>query len=77
MEVFLDKFFPEQMNKLHLPGAVFVLVKDGRVCFVKDDGYANLQNKKPVSPDRTAFRVGSVSKLFTATAVCSSGKSGS
>jgi CubicO group peptidase (beta-lactamase class C family) len=69
LEIFLDKFFPEQMNnKLHFPGAVFVLVKDGRVCFAKGYGYADLQNKERVSPDRTGFRVGSVSKLFTATA---------
>jgi len=69
VESFLDKFFPEQMVKLHFPGAVFVLVKDGKVRFAKGYGYADLQNKRPVSPDRTAFRVASVSKLFTATAV--------
>lgn len=69
LEAFLDRFFAEQMAKLHFPGAVFLLVRDGKVFLAKGYGYADLERKTPVVPDRTAFRVGSVSKLFTATAV--------
>ena len=69
LEVFIDKFFAEQMEKLHIPGAVFVLVKDGEIFFAKGYGYANMEKRIPVAPDKTLFRVGSVSKLFTATAV--------
>ena len=69
LERFLDPFFAEQMEKLHITGAVFVLVKEGEVFFAKGYGYSDLERKIPVVPDRTVFRVASVSKLFTATAV--------
>lgn len=69
LEQFLDPFFAEQMERLHIPGAVFLLVKDGEVFFAKGYGYSDLERKIPVVPDRTLFRVASVSKLFTATAV--------
>ncbi len=57
------------MARWHIPGAVFLLVKDGRVLFARGYGYADLMNKTAVNPGQTVFRVGSVSKLFTATAV--------
>lgn len=69
LEAFLDAFFSEQMEKLHVPGAVFVLVKDGEIFFAKGYGYSDVEKKKPVIPDKTIFHLGSVSKLFTATAV--------
>jgi CubicO group peptidase (beta-lactamase class C family) len=69
VEAFLDKFFREKMQERHVPGAVFVLVKDGRTIFAKGFGYADRERKLPVVPDKTTFRVASVSKLFTATAV--------
>jgi len=64
-----DPFFAEQMEKLHIPGAVFLVVKDGEIFFTKGYGFADLENKRPVVPHETLFRVGSISKLFTATAV--------
>lgn len=69
LETFLDEFFREQIKTLHIPGAAFVLVKDGKIPFTKGYGFANLQNRTPVMPEQTVFRVASVSKLFTATAV--------
>lgn len=69
VEVFLDNFLGEQMEKLHVPGAVFVLVKDGAIFFAKGYGYADLGKNTPIVPDKTLFRAGSISKLFTATAV--------
>jgi CubicO group peptidase (beta-lactamase class C family) len=69
VEAFLDQFFGEKMAERHVPGAVFVLVKDGRITLAKGFGYADRERQLPVVPDQTAFRVASVSKLFTATAV--------
>jgi CubicO group peptidase (beta-lactamase class C family) len=57
------------MQEHHMPGAVFALVKDGKLLFTKGYGFADLENHKPVIPDRTLFRMASISKLFTATAV--------
>jgi len=69
LEAFLDTFFAEQMEALHIPGAVFISVKDGETFFTKGYGLADLESQRPVIPDETLFRVGSVSKLFTATAI--------
>ncbi|MBV9384942.1 MAG: serine hydrolase [Chroococcidiopsidaceae cyanobacterium CP_BM_ER_R8_30] len=69
MEAFFDKFLAEQMPKAHAPGAAVSVVKDGNIFFSKGYGYANLEKKIPVVPDRTLFRVASLSKLFTETAV--------
>jgi CubicO group peptidase (beta-lactamase class C family) len=69
LETFLDAFFAEQMEALHIPGAVFILVKDGETFFSKGYGLADLESQRPVIPGETLFRVGSVSKLFTATAI--------
>ena len=69
LESFLDKFFAEQMPKYKVPGAVFVMVKDGKVFVAKGFGYADVEKKKPVDPDKTLFRAYSISKSFTATAV--------
>lgn len=66
---FFDRFFAREMLRWHIPGAAFVLVKDGKVVFSKGYGYADLVKQTPVDPVRTVFRVGSVSKVFTATAV--------
>jgi CubicO group peptidase (beta-lactamase class C family) len=69
MTDFLDGFFATAMDSLHVPGAVFVFVENGRIVLKKGYGYANLTTKTPVDPDTTLFQIASVSKLFTATAV--------
>jgi len=69
LESLLDKLFAEQMPKYKVPGAVISIVKDGKVIFTKGYGYADIEKKKPVDPDKTLFRAYSVSKSFTATAV--------
>ncbi len=69
----LAAFFDENMARLmeanHIPGAVVSVVKDGEVFFSKGYGYANLEKQTAFNPDTSLVRVGSVSKLFTWTAV--------
>ena len=69
LEAFLDPIFAAQMGKLHIPGAAIAVVKDGKIFFTKGYGYANLERKTPVAPDKTIFRIGSITKVFTATAL--------
>lgn len=76
LQSFLDPIFRQQMDQLHIPGAVFVLVQNGRILLAKGYGYSDLSNKSPVSPDKTLFRAGSVSKLVTATLVMQQIQSG-
>jgi CubicO group peptidase (beta-lactamase class C family) len=68
-ETFLDALVPSQLRNRDIAGAVVSVVKDGQVLFQKGYGYADFKSKKPVLPDQTLFRPGSISKLFTATAV--------
>ncbi len=69
VKAFIDKFFAQKMQDEHVPGAVVALVKDGEILFTKGYGYADVEQKIPVTPDKTLFRVASLSKLFTSTAV--------
>ena len=66
---FIDGVMATSMRNNHVPGAVVVVVKEGEVFFAKGYGYADLENKIPVDPATTLFRPGSVSKLFTWTAI--------
>ena len=69
LEAFLDGLMNAQMEARHIAGATVVVVKDGGIFFSKGYGFANIEEKKLVSPADTLFRPGSVSKLFTWTAV--------
>ncbi len=69
LEAFLDEFMAEQMEKQHIPGVTFSVVQNGELFFTKGYGYADLEKKISVIPNKTLFRVGSISKLFTATAI--------
>jgi CubicO group peptidase (beta-lactamase class C family) len=66
---FVDTLIAGQMVKEHIPGAVFVLVQNGEVLYQRGYGLANIARRQPVDPDKTIWRIGSISKVFTATAV--------
>src|SRR5689334_879613 len=66
---FLDGLVPLQINHDDIAGATIAVVKDGKLLFAKGYGYADVEKKKPVSPQDTLFRPGSISKLFTWTAI--------
>ncbi len=69
IEAFLDGLIPLQIEQADIAGAVVTVVKDGRVLFAKGYGFADAEARTPVSPETTLFRTGSVTKLFTWTAV--------
>jgi len=69
LEAFLDGVFAALLEAHHIPGATVAVVKDGELFFAKGYGYADLVKRTPVDLDKTLFRIGSVSKLFTWTAV--------
>src|SRR5207253_4926212 len=69
ISAFLDGIMPQQLATDDIAGAVISIVKDGKVIFAKGYGYSNIEKRTPVSPDATLFRPGSISKLFTWTAV--------
>ena len=69
LDAFLDGLIPMQLKREDIAGAVVSVVKDGHLLFAKGYGYADVARKTPVTPDGTLFRPGSISKLFTWTAV--------
>jgi CubicO group peptidase (beta-lactamase class C family) len=69
VEAWLDGYLPYAISSGDIAGAVIVVVKDGEVLTNKGYGYADVAAKKPVDPERTMFRAGSVAKLVTHTAV--------
>ncbi len=69
VESFLDGVVPLQLKRNDIAGATIAVVKDGKLLFAKGYGYADVKNKKPVSAAETLFRPGSISKLFTWTAI--------
>jgi len=69
LEAFLDEELGREMEKHHIAGAAVSVVKDGKLFFAEGYGDADLENGIPVDPERTNFRIGSLAKLFTWTAV--------
>jgi CubicO group peptidase (beta-lactamase class C family) len=69
MEQFFDQTIAEQLARHKVSGATISVVKDGRLYFAKGYGWADIEKQIPVDAERTLFRVGSTSKLFTWTAV--------
>lgn len=69
VEQFADDFFSRPEIKDSMAGAAFVVVKGDKVLLKKGYGYADVDKKLPVDADRTVFRVASISKVITATAV--------
>ncbi len=69
VDSWLDGFLPYALSSGDIAGAVVVVVKDGQVLTEKGYGFADVKSRKPVDPKATLFRPGSVSKLFTWTAV--------
>jgi len=68
-EAWLDGFMSFALPRGDVAGAVVVVVKDGQVLVQKGYGYSDAAKQTPVDPQHTLFRPGSVSKLFTWTAV--------
>jgi CubicO group peptidase (beta-lactamase class C family) len=69
VETFLGGMVPVLLEQADIAGATVSVVRNGEVVFAEGYGYADVKNKKPVVADKTLFRPGSVSKLFTWTAV--------
>ena len=69
VDTWLDGYMPYALRTGDIPGAVVTVVKDGQILTARGFGYADLAKRTPVDPERTLFRPGSISKLFTWTAV--------
>lgn len=65
----MDGLMTAWMRDKHIAGVTVSVVRDGEILFAKGYGFADVAKRTPVDPERTLFRIGSVSKLFTWTGV--------
>jgi len=69
LESFSDGVMYTSMQNHHVAGAVVSVVADGKLIFSKGYGYSDVEEKLLVDPERTLFRIASVTKLLTWTAL--------
>lgn len=69
VEPWLDGFMALALPRSDVAGATVAIVKDGEIVLSKGYGFADVERRVPVAADRHLFRVASITKLFTWTAV--------
>jgi CubicO group peptidase (beta-lactamase class C family) len=69
LEAYLDGFMPYALTQGDIAGATVAVVANQGVLLERGYGDADVSAREGVDPERTLFRAGSVSKLFTWTAV--------
>ena len=64
----LDSYIQQGLKDWILPGLAIVIVKDGKVVWMKGYGVRDIESKKPVD-ENTLFMIASNTKLFTGSAL--------
>lgn len=63
-----DKLMVSFIQEHNVPGAVLAIGRNGRIVYERGFGYSNLETHQPMEP-AALFRICSISKPFTATAI--------
>lgn len=69
VNAWLDGLLPGLLDEGQIAGASVSVVADGELLTARGYGYSDVEAQEPVDPEQTLFRIASVSKVFTATAV--------
>ena len=64
----IDEIFSRYASQNHFPGLVYGLIADGKLIHTGNIGYANISQKKSAD-SKSAFRIASMTKSFTAMAI--------
>jgi len=64
----VDDYLRSEMAKRHIPGVSVAVVRDGKPILVRSYGLSNIELSEPVTSD-SVFKLASVTKPFTATAI--------
>lgn len=67
----LEKTIRSELKETKTPGAAVAIFQDGQVAFAKGFGVRSIETGAPVTPE-TFFQIGSLTKLFTASAILKS-----
>lgn len=66
-EALVDAIFTEATTG-ETPGAAVLVAQNGKIIYQKGFGFANLEHRVPITTE-TKFRIGSITKQFTASAI--------
>jgi CubicO group peptidase (beta-lactamase class C family) len=69
LESFMDGAMAALLEAHDVAGGTVSVVKDGEIFFAKGYGWADAEQRIPINPATSMFRIASVSKLFAWTAV--------
>ncbi len=64
----IDQLYKDYAEKNHFPGLVYGIVVDGKLVHTGNIGYTDLDTKTPAT-SKSAFRIASMTKSFTAMAI--------
>jgi CubicO group peptidase (beta-lactamase class C family) len=76
LEAFVDGVVRTGMADQHIAGVAVTVVQNGQVLLKKGYGFATMDPATPVDPDKTLFRLASISKTFTWIAVMKESEAG-
>jgi CubicO group peptidase (beta-lactamase class C family) len=69
LAAFLDSTLNPLVAQRKIPGAVVAIVQKDKPPILRGYGYADIASKRPMNPNTTRVRIGSMSKPFTALAI--------
>src|SRR6476469_9770851 len=69
LDRFIDGVMASALRDTHVAGGIVAVVHDGRVVLTKGYGWSDVERRRHVDGAHTLFRLGSITKLFTWTAV--------
>lgn len=65
----LDGGVKKLLERWNLPGASIAVCRGGKILFARGYGFADIDNETPIVPEKSLFRIASISKSITAAAV--------
>lgn len=65
LEAFVDGVVGSYMSHDQIAGVQIAVVRNGETLLVKGYGIASVEPRRPVDPNESLFRIGSISKTFT------------
>ncbi len=69
LDAVLAPVFVNKMAGYYVAGATIAVVKDGELVYTRGFGFSDVLSQTPVDPNRTIFRIGSVTKTLTGVAL--------
>ncbi len=69
LQPYIDGVIDSVMKDNSVVGLTLGVVADGEIILLKGYGYSDLESRTPVDPRKHLFRIGSVTKTFTFTAI--------